>query len=136
MDEAIVDSVATEAAEAGGDIAAETAQAEIENTAAAAISRFGSVEALAEAFYGLEAQNTRLSERISELEKTTTDEALLDAARKRDKIKDAIVGDYLRTVFSRKCVPLSVEGVACAAPQAAPRTFKEAGALAKRFLND
>lgn len=129
--------------------AADTAEAE-NNQAATALGKFKSVDALLSAYESLEAEFTRRSQRLKELEegnnaqkvpeegapspKTPTDEELLKAALSSESVKRAVVGEYLKTVASNKSVPLISGGVATPAPRSAPATVKEAGALVQRFL--
>ena len=122
---------------------AETAEAEQEQKAAPDTGKFKSVEALMSAYLSLEAEFTRRSQRLKELEESKAAEApspchdkeqLLRAALDSPKVRDAVVGEYLKTVLSGKSVPLIADGVSCAAPQSSPKSVKEAGALAKQFL--
>ena len=126
-------------------VAADTAEAEqIENETAPAIGKFKSVEALMSAYLNLEAEFTRRSQRLKELEESKAAEApspkcpegteLLSAALADENVRNAVVGDYLKTIFAAKSVPLIVGGVYCAAPKCEPKSVKEAGALAKQFL--
>ena len=125
---------------------AETAEAEITEKAAPDTGKFKSVEALMSAYLALEAEFTRRSQRLKELEESKAAEApspecldgerLLSAALASSSVREAVVGEYLKTVFSGKSVPLIVGGVSCAAPQSSPKSVKEAGALAKQFLKN
>lgn len=124
---------------------ADTAEAENSVNAATDIGKFKSVEALKSAYLALEAEFTRRSQRLKELEENKAEapspecideEKLLSAALNSDKVRDAVVGQYLKTVLDGKSVPLMVGGVSCAAPQSAPKSIKEAGALAKQFLKN
>lgn len=126
------------------DVAAESADAEQnkENTAAA-YGKFKSAEALLSAYLNLEAEFTRRSQKLKELESKAAEapspkipegEELLSAALHDEKVKNAVVGEYLKTVLSQKSVPLLVSGAPCAAPKCEPKSIKEAGALAKQFL--
>ena len=120
-----------------------TAEAEGES-AASSTGKFKSVEALMSAYLALEAEFTRRSQRLKELEENKAAEApspecmdeekLLSAALGNNKIRDVVVGEYLKTVLGGKSVPLMVGGVSCAAPQCAPKSVKEAGALVRQFL--
>ena len=125
---------------------ADTAEAENENTAAADTGKFKSVEALMSAYLALEAEFTRRSQRLKELEENKAAEApspecideeqLLSVALDNKKVRDLVVGEYLKTVLDGKSVPLIVNGVSCAAPQSAPKTVREAGTLVQRFLKN
>lgn len=123
---------------------ADTAEAESESKAAPDTGKFKSVEALLSAYLALEAEFTRRSQRLKELEESKATEApsseclneeqLVAAALNNKNVKDAVVGEYLKTVLDGKSVPLIVGGVSCAAPHSAPKSVKEASALAKQFL--
>lgn len=125
---------------------ADTAEAEKEGKAAADTGKFKSVEALMSAYLALEAEFTRRSQRLKELEENKAAEApspecideerLLSAALGSKNVRDAVVGNYLKTVLDGKSVPLIVDGVSCAAPQSSPKSVKEAGALVQQFLKN
>lgn len=125
---------------------AEPAEAENMQNAAPDTGKFKSVEALMSAYLALEAEFTRRSQRLKELEESKAVEApspecleeekLLSAALASSSVREAVVGEYLKTVFSGKSVPLIVGGVSCAAPQSSPKSVKEAAALAKQFLKN
>ena len=128
---------------------AETAEAEQEGNAAAALGKFKDVQALMKAYSDLEAEFTRRSQRLKELEKenkapalpdgekaepSQSEDELLSAALKSERVKDAVIGEYLKGVSGRKGVPLFSGGGGVAAPRIAPKTLKEAGRLAQEFL--
>lgn len=125
---------------------AEPAEADKNDQAAPDTGKFKSVEALMSAYLALEAEFTRRSQRLKELEESKATEApspecldeerLLSAALSNKNVKEAVVGEYLKTVLDGKSVPLMVGGVSCAAPHSAPKSVKEAGALAKQFLKN
>ncbi|MCH5147523.1 MAG: hypothetical protein J1F61_05960 [Clostridiales bacterium] len=125
---------------------AEPAEAENMQNAAPDTGKFKSVEALMSAYLALEAEFTRRSQRLKELEESKAAEApspecldkekLLSAALASSSVREAVVGEYLKTVFSGKSVPLIIGGVSCAAPQSSPKSVKEAAALAKQFLKN
>ncbi len=108
--------------------------------------KFKSVDALMSAYLSLEAEFTRRSQRLKELEENKAaeppspesldEDKLLAAALNNTGVRDKVVAEYLKTVFSGKSVPLTVDGVSCAAPQSSPKSVKEAGALAKQFLKN
>ena len=50
------------------------------------------------------------------------------------KVRDAVIGDYLKGL-AEKSVPLTSGGGAVTAPKNTPKSVKEAGKLAQRFLN-
>ncbi len=128
---------------------ADTAGAEQEN-AAAVLGKFKDVETLMKAYSDLQAEFTRRSQRLSELEKGNKtqslsdvegkessrmdEEQLLSAALENDRVKDAVIADYLRSVSTPKSVPLLWGGGGVAAPRVAPKSVKEAGRLAQEFL--
>lgn len=125
-----------EAAEAGKDIAATE------------LGKFESVSALLAAYKSLEAEFTRRSQRLKELEegnKAHEDERApsrescdgVSTVKTLDEsVKNAVIEEYLKTVATGKSVPLIVGGVSSAAPRFAPKTVKEAGALAEKFLKN
>lgn len=126
-------------------VAADTAEADNKgNTAASATGKFKSVEALMSAYLSLEAEFTRRSQRLKELEESKMNEAssqkciekeeLLAAALSNEDVRNAVVSEYLKTVTAGRSVPLMVGGTPCAAPKSDPKSIKEAGALAKQFL--
>ncbi len=128
---------------------AETAEAE-KDTAATELGKFESVSALLAAYKSLEAEFTRRSQRLKELEEgnkarevpdesAPSRESTVEGVSAQDideKVKNTVIEEYLRTVASGKSVPLIVGGVSSAAPKFAPKTVKEAGALAEKFLKD
>lgn len=127
--------------------AAEPAEAEKTNEKAAPdTGKFKSVEALMSAYLALEAEFTRRSQRLKELEENKaatapsperlSEEQLTAAALGNPAVKDRVVGEYLKGVSSGKSVPVIMGGISCAAPQSAPKSVKEAGALAKSFLKN
>lgn len=61
---------------------------------------------------------------------------LLQAALADSGVREAVIGEYLKTVASNKSIPLIVGGVSSPAPKAMPKTVREAGALAERFLKN
>ncbi len=129
-------------------VSAEPAGAENRVNAAANTGKFGSVEALLNAYQNLEAEFTRRSQRLKELENeskahsnpegATSPESRNTAAKGTEideELKKAIVAEYLKGVAEGKSVPLVSGGVSAVAPRNAPKTVKDAGALAKNFLN-
>ena len=149
-------------------VAAEAAEAE-GNKAAAALGKFKDVQTLMKAYSDLEAEFTRRSQRLKELEKENKAEPNLDEekatpsrtggdcappskgdgacstpSQKSDderiaealsdkKVRDAIIGDYLRGLAENK-IPLVGGGGAVTAPRNTPKTVKEAGKFARQFL--
>ena len=123
--------------------------AEAEKTGAAAgLGKFQSVDALLTAYQALEAEFTRRSQRLKELEAgnkaqdmpeagaPSRESNLIEAALADEKVKAAVIEDYLKTVAARKGGPLIPRGVGSTAPKNAPKSVKEAGALVKNFLNN
>lgn len=129
--------------------AADTAEAE-RGEAAAALGKFKDVQTLLKAYSDLEAEFTRRCQRLKELENGNKAHPVPDAAgdapsRKSEeeriadalsdeKLRDAVIGDYLKGLAGNK-VPLTSGGGAVTAPRNAPVSVKEAGRLAQRFLN-
>ena len=122
------------------------AEAQVEQTAVNC-GKFKTVEALLSAYESLEAEFTRRSQRLKELEegnKAHTDECApsrestegVTADTLDQSVKNAVIEEYLKTVAIGKSVPLIVGGVSSAAPRFAPKTVKEAGALAEKFLKN
>lgn len=140
-----------------GGATADTAEAERENTAAAELGKFKDVKALMEAYGNLEAEFTRRSQRLRELEKASnaktapaeaanaderspvpnnfSGEDFVEAAKASAEVREAVISDYLKAVSVNKGVAILAGGTGVSAAKNAPRTIKEAGALAKRFLN-
>lgn len=127
--------------------ATDTAEAvKNEEKSANAYGKFNSVEALLSAYLSLEAEFTRRSQRLKELEESKADGApshgeqdtdgLLKAVLENGNVRDAVISEYLKSVFAGKSVPIIVGGVACSAPQSVPKSVKEAGSLAKQFLKN
>ena len=133
-------------------VTAETAGAE-KSEAAAGLGKFKSVDALMAAYTSLEAEFTRRSQRLRELEEgnkaqsvpqtgapsqssETDGEELIKRALADESVKKAVVEDYLKTVTANKGIPLIVGGVSTPAPKSTPKSVKEAGALAERFLKN
>ena len=122
-----------------------------ENTAAAELGKFGSVSALLAAYRNLEAEFTRRSQRLKELEKgnkaapasdgtkatpsRSSEEELIETALSNEKVREAVIGEYLKGIASAKEVPLISGGGAIPAPRNYPKSVKEAGILARKFLN-
>ena len=130
-------------------VTADTAEAEKEK-AAAVRGKFKDVQTLMKAYSDLEAEFTRRSQRLKELEKENKAVTVPDGEREQpsqksdderisealsDKtVRDAVIGDYLKGL-AEKTVPLVAGGGAVTAPRNTPKTVKEAGKLAQRFLN-
>ena len=141
-------------------VTAETAEAE-KREAATVLGKFKDVKTLMKAYSDLEAEFTRRSQRLKELEKEnkaasvpdgegitpsqTSDGNSNEPAQKSDEeriadaladkaVRDAVIGDYLKGL-AEKSVPLVAGGGAVTAPRNKPKSVREAGNLAKQFLN-
>lgn len=130
---------------------AEPAEAEMEN-AAAGLGKFKDVQALMQAYLALEAEFTRRSQKLKELEKNKELKATVDAANAEvpskaqpeqtaepkplsDEEKNAVIREYLASVCSGRGVPLMAAGGAVTAARRTPSTLKEAGNLAKKYFD-
>lgn len=135
---------------------ADTAEAD-KNSAAAVYGKFADAQALYTAYLALEAEFTRRSQRLKELEggnKAQTDdassrtgkasaeepshagEASISSQPLSEEIRRAVIEDYLKGVASGKGAPILTGGVGCATPKASPRSIKEAGKLVRQFFNE
>lgn len=131
---------------------ANTAEAE-EEKVAADLGKFKDVKALLDAYTSLEAEFTRRSQRLKELEgkskaQPTADaangepsselrkESLYEAVINDEKVKEAVIADYLKSVASGRRVPILTGGISVPSPKTKPATVKEAGRLAKQFLKN
>lgn len=128
---------------------ADTAGAEEREIAAAELGKFKSVDALLSAYKSLEAEFTRRTQRLRELENENkaqnndvkiapspeSGNVGLPQASVDEDVKRAVIEEYLKAVSS-KSVPLISGGVAPAAPRSALKSVKEAGALVQRFLKN
>ncbi len=139
------------------EVTADTAEAEKEN-AAAGLGKFKDVQALMDAYQALEAEFTRRSQRLKELEanKETEAPAAVAAANAEapsqeaqmesraeitpsmlgDEVKNAVIEEYLNGVFSKRGVPFVTGGGAVVSQRRTPTTLKEAGALAGKLFSD
>ena len=126
-----------------------TAEAEKENTAAAELGKFKDVQTLLKAYSDLEAEFTRRSQRLKELEKgnkaeaepdgvkaepSRTEEELVGIALSNGKVRDAVIGEYLKSLQSQAGAPVTAGGGGVSAPRNTPKSVKEAGRLAREFL--
>ncbi|MDE6690974.1 MAG: hypothetical protein K2K04_03305 [Clostridia bacterium] len=139
-------------------VTADTAEADNGN-AAAVTGKFRDVKALLEAYQALEAEFTRRSQRLKELEANKAAEAPaventaavnaeapshkaeeqdkgVTLASLGDEVKNAVIEEYLNGVFSKRGVPFVTGGGAVAAQRRTPTTLKEAGALAGKLFSD
>lgn len=131
------------------EVTAEPAEAEKESTAAAELGKFKSVDALLTAYKSLEAEFTRRSTRLKELEagnkaqnmpeegapsRNLNAHDIVCEALKSEEVKEAVIAEYLKALSENRSVPLISGGVSVRAEKNAPATVKEAGQLAQRFL--
>ena len=128
---------------------ADTAEAEVKEGAVTGLGKFKDVKTLMKAYTDLEAEFTRRSQRLKELEKENKAEPDPDGekgapSQKSDgeriaealadkKVRDAVIGDYLKGLAENK-VPLVAGGGAVPAPRNTPKSVREAGKLAQQFL--
>ena len=127
---------------------ADTAEAEVKE-AASGLGKFKDVKTLMKAYSDLEAEFTRRSQRLKELEKgnkaesipdgekpspSQTEDELIASALSDASVKDAVIGEYLKSLSKNKGVTLVSGGGGVAAPKISPKTVREAGRLAKEFL--
>ena len=119
-------------------VTAETAEAENGNNAASVLGKFKDVQTLMQAYTDLEAEFTRRSQRLKELEKgnkaapasdgtkatpsRSSEEELIETALSNEKVREAVIGEYLKGIASAKEVPLISGGGAIPAPRF-PRIF-------------
>ena len=136
-------------------VTADPAQADDKMQAAAVAGKFKSVDALAEAYSNLEAEFTRRSQRLRELERAVkeagpaqdaaspqpspqpsepSDAPLSAAAEPDEEVKARIIAEYLAAAAKNKSVPIITGGVNVAAQRRTPSTVREAGELARQFL--
>ena len=137
--------------------AADTAEAE-NNNAAAELGKFKDVAALKQAYEALEAEFTRRSQRLKELEAANKEQSALPAnavneavpspgandLTKADKgatplseeVKNAVIEEYLSGVRAGRGVPIITGGSVVSAKRRVPQNFKEAGMLAKNFFDN
>ena len=129
---------------------AEAAEAGMDDKAATVLSKFKDVTTLCKAYSELEAEFTRRSRRLKELEKANkvespsdgtastpsaeSEKEFLKSALEDERVREAVIGDYLKSVSAGKGVPLISGGGGVAAPKNAPKSVKEAGRLAREFL--
>lgn len=131
-------------------VTVEAAEAE-KVVATSELKKFKDVQTLIKAYTDLEAEFTRRSQRLKELEnkenkvQSVPDEAkgvpspnedeITRLALSNGKIRERIIGEYLKNVTENKTVPLISGGVSVTAPKVTPKSVKEAGKLALEFLN-
>jgi hypothetical protein len=126
---------------------AQTQEKEI-NGSTALLGKFKDVDALLQAYNSLQAEFTRRSQRLKELENTTDRNTLsprnevpmpeakaseTDVRTTDEAEKARIIAEYLREV-KESAVPLLRGGVGVASPQKSAKSIAEAGRLALGFL--
>ncbi len=129
---------------------ADTAEAEKE-VAATDTGKFKDVKSLLEAYKALEAEFTRRSQRLKELEASKAEEAPARADNAEEpsqgaagdgisslteEVKNAVIEEYLNGLRANRAVPFVTGGGAVAAKRRVPSTVREAGALAKNYFNN
>ncbi|MBR5900416.1 MAG: hypothetical protein IKZ38_03370 [Clostridia bacterium] len=129
-----------------------TAEAETEKdtqNGEVSLGKFKDVNALIHAYNSLQAEFTKRCQRIKELEglATSVDKATAPTASVKegadnavgitDEDKKAVLKDYLKGVLSAKqtAIVMGSAGTGVKAPVRKPKTFDEAGVLAKEIFN-
>ncbi|MGN0823856.1 MAG: hypothetical protein ACI4MB_02165 [Candidatus Coproplasma sp.] len=132
---------------------ANAAEAEVKEEIAAGPKKFKDVQALVDAYTALEAEFTRRSQRLKELEankeqaapaQAASAQALSQAATEgsdgvralSQQEKNAVIEEYLNGVYSNKSVPFITVGGAVKAARVTPKTIGEAASLAKRYFEN
>lgn len=137
---------------------AEATEVEKVEQAAADLGKFKSVSALMQAYSDLEAEFTRRSQRLKELEQYAENNAVsarreaeeqhspnadqekqdrqsfLQKAVEDPDVKNAVIGAYVKGLAQNKNVPLTVGGVSVPATKSSPKSLHDAGELTKQFL--
>lgn len=133
-------------------VTADPAEAEEEN-AAAELGKFKDVKALMEAYNALEAEFTRRSQRLKELEANKEQSAPAQAVNEdapspeaeqgtvvqpvlTEEMKNAVIAEYLNGVRANRGVPIISGGGAVTAVRRTPTDVREAGALAKKLFEN
>ncbi len=137
---------------------ANTAEAEGKEEIVAGLKKFKDVQALIDAYTALEAEFTRRSQKLKELEankeqgapeqsendQTANAQAPSQAATE-DKAgvqrtltqeeKNAVIAEYLTGVCANRGVPFVTVGGAVQAARVTPKTLSEAGSLARHYFD-
>lgn len=137
-------------------VSAEPAEAD-EVEAAAELGKFKDVKTLMTAYKALEAEFTRRSQRLKELEANKELQPPAEAANGQapslaaesgaeaakptfaeldEEVKQAVIEEYLNGVCLKRGVPFVTGGGAVAAQRHTPSTLKEAGVLAGKLFNN
>lgn len=130
------------------------AEKETNGEIAAGLHKFKDVQTLIEAYQALEAEFTRRSQKLKELEaslanketeapvKAENAEAPSQKAAEEggqrpltDDEKNAVIAEYLNGVCANRGVPFVTGGGAVRAARTAPKTLREAGTLARNFFD-
>lgn len=130
------------------------AEAEKNGEVAAGLQKFKDVQTLIDAYQALEAEFTRRSQRLRELEankekeapvqtenaqapspiaEATADSCLRQLTREE---KNAVIEEYLNGVCANRGVPFVTGGGAVRAARNTPGTLKEAAVLARSFFDN
>lgn len=131
---------------------ADTAEAEEVSNAATELGKFKDVKALMDAYQALEAEFTRRSQRLKELEASKEAAASAQATNAplpsqrateeggaktlSNEVRNAVIEEYLNGVRANRGVPFVTGGGAVAATRQTPSTIREAGALARNFFDN
>ena len=123
---------------------ANPAEAEKSDCVAADLGKFKDVKALLNAYASLE--------RLKELEEKNKEplpaeqsapssaendaRSLYEQASGDEAVKNAIIADYLKAVQSGRGAPVVAGGIFVPSPKNKPVSIREAGRLAKEFLNN
>lgn len=97
------------------------------------LGQFKSVNALMDAYRSLQAEFTKKSQKVKELEeKHGSFEALYSSASQNEEVKGRIIEDYLKSLKS-SALPKVQGGGVCALPDK-PKTLREAGKMAEQWM--
>lgn len=128
------------------------AEAQEKDYVVAGLKKFKDVQALADAYTALEAEFTRRSQRLKELEESNPNATPVQTASGAadssggattsevhtlsQQEKNAVIEEYLNGVYAGRSVPFVTAGGAIRAQRATPKTLSEAGSLAKRYFEN
>ncbi len=114
------------------------------NSTEASYGKFKDANALLQAYNSLESEFTKRCQRIKELETKLTavdkDKSPTETEVKREPLseqeKDDVLKSYLKELLSKKqrAIVLDGAGLGVKTPIAKPKTFEQAGQLAKELL--
>lgn len=127
---------------------ANTAEAEERKEVAADLGKFKDVQALMQAYEALEAEFTRRSQRLKELEESKerqtpaqTENAEVPSPEAKgaetlsEEMKKAVIEEYLSGVCANRGVPIITGGGAVSAVRRTASTLSEANALARKLFD-